>query len=369
MKVTNLLLLCLLALTACGTYVAPPNPVTPRPTPVLTPVMGTMPITAESTQRLHKLAALGDGPGEPVAALAFTPDGQELLAVHSPSGHLLRWRVADGQLLKTLEVGPVGVVAASFDGAGRLLVTAAGDVTPAVEAGLAADFKGFRLFDTQMGERLLASYSPSQLFGGLVLADVTLSTDGKWIGETSRGGFSISDRRTGDLLRGVTIMGVTQTVAEFDPTGEWLAHSNDRGAVGFSRWDTPDADTGISMGTGGTPLALAIDPTRRYIAALSTESLVMRRLSSFFGDSLFGPGLIDEAVPAGPAAGLAFSPDGSLLAVGTQANWQLWSVAERRLLHQEETGAYAVAFSPDGRLLAIGGTDGTVHLWGVPNQE
>jgi WD40 repeat protein len=66
--------------------------------------------------------------------------------------------------------------------------------------------------------------------------------------------------------------------------------------------------------------------------------------------------------------GLAFSPDGSLLAsAGCDRTVKLWDVASGRLVkslsHADEV--MAVAFSRDGSLLASGGYDKQIYLWGV----
>jgi WD40 repeat protein len=67
--------------------------------------------------------------------------------------------------------------------------------------------------------------------------------------------------------------------------------------------------------------------------------------------------------------GLAFSPDGKLLASGSDDKTvRVWDVAAQKSLatfegHKESVGP--VVFSPDGTLLASGGDDGNVILWDV----
>jgi WD40 repeat protein len=79
------------------------------------------------------------------------------------------------------------------------------------------------------------------------------------------------------------------------------------------------------------------------------------------------PGVLTGHTDA--AYGLDFSPDGSLLAVGSYDNTvSLWSVAEKRRLatlagHADQV--FRVAFSPDGDQLASASGDGTVAIWDV----
>lgn len=68
------------------------------------------------------------------------------------------------------------------------------------------------------------------------------------------------------------------------------------------------------------------------------------------------------------ANSLAFSPDGSLLVVGSLGSGAaVWRLPQGELLApylgERWEQALSVAFSPDGRLLAVGSPWGSVQLW------
>ncbi len=69
-----------------------------------------------------------------------------------------------------------------------------------------------------------------------------------------------------------------------------------------------------------------------------------------------------------PGLCLDFAPNGSLLAVGTGTNLEIWDVSTASRIASLQGHADAVthlAFSPDGRFIATAGMDNQLHLWQV----
>jgi WD40 repeat protein len=108
--------------------------------------------------------------------------------------------------------------------------------------------------------------------------------------------------------------------------------------------------TGVAFSPDGELLASANNAGQVFLWNVSTGTLVATLTSP-------GPGWAD---------GVAFSPDGKLLAIG-QGNRQVyvWSVATRRITHtfSAASAINGVAFSPDGQFLA--GAGAATFIWNV----
>lgn len=310
----------------------------------------------------RQLRVLRGAPGTNLGfeALAFSPDGQQLLSGNS-DGKARLWDVATGSLLRALEghTGAVGAVAFSAYGPLRAL-TGAADATA-------------RLWDVDTGQ-LVKTFSGGHTaaitavaFSPMGTQALTGSADGKarlW--DVASGQFRAVAAHTSAML-----------AATFSPDGKWvLTSSSDTTA---KLWDIVGSQ-GVRVFTGHTGVvnAAAFTPDG---ARIMTASGAITRSTGSTGDdtvrfwdvaSQRQLQLFADHKAASPQQ-LAFSPDSRkvLIAGGntpttTNLSALLFDVATGTLLRTFSVKGVSIAsaaFSPDGTKVLTGGLDGTARLF------
>jgi WD40 repeat protein len=383
-------------------------------------------------RELRRLAGAGGG----VAAFALGPGGALLAAAHQ-DGRVRLWDTRQGRLVRELTAAPKPTVAVAFSSrgdtvagtsafessvelwdaatgklrhevklfwaAGRPLFTPAGDEVVVVDFTQNIGFYGAA--DGGMTEFMHADHNPYGS-GGLAM-----TRDGRTLIYASGDEISVFTRGTQQGRRLRTSRDVIRAVA-------WSADGTTLAAGGDGRVRLVDVRGAVSVRTLGDAgpqilsLAFAARPPRLVTgekggAVTLWDTSGARVVAQVKGD---GPNVPSVAIaPAGDryaagcrnstarvwqtesglklqkvqirsdlAHGVAFSPDGALVASATTyvngdgpfwGHLTLWDPATGRVRAEKEEAdrrpMYAAAFHPDGRTLAVGTSSG-ITLWDVP---
>lgn len=325
-----------------------------------------------------------------VYTLAFSPDGKALVS-GSRDGTARIWNVATGAQITpplkhgaeicTVRFSPNGdaILTGSHDGTARVWNAATGaPITPPLNVGAkvraavfspdghtvatSAENGAVQLWDARTGQAMGQPFKHS----GSVWT-VAFSPDGN----TLASGSLDWTARLWDVAKGTPIGAPLKHNREvwcvaFSPNGKILASGSGDASVRF--WN---AHTGQSI---GEPLKqkhtvwwLGFNPQGTALLAITPDEVSQKDPTAHIYDVSTQPRLITSLAQSGEAWAGAWSPDGTMIATGTDdSRARLWNAATGDLISQAVTHrgpVMAVAFSPNGQTFATGSNDSTVRLW------
>ena len=307
-----------------------------------------------------------EAPARDVSALAFSPDGA-MLATAGADGTIRFWEISSRRLLRSWEGKAERVLSLSFSPDGTFLASGWADGTLIVKQVKTAEVQFQQSFPAKVQA---VRYSPD----GSALAIARSDT---WVGTC--------DARTGAIrfgrrLRDVLAIYLYPMVLRYFPDGKSFA------TIGGSsgQIQTIGAASGEKLGRfkGALPVSnFDISPDGSRVAGVRQlnkevggkkihelrEIMFWDAASRKFANSIENPV---------PVSGVAFSPDGTLLAAGgadgTVTLWDLKTGGRRTVRMVSSTpvpGEFGfpvsystLTFSPDGKLLAGGGPWGRIDL-------
>ena len=301
-----------------------------------------------------------DAHDDTIYTLAVTPDGRTLFSAGADA-RMMEWDIGgDRRLDRRFPVGPSLLeflapkgLAVSPDGRTMAITQPNGTV---------------HLLDAATFERTGVLTPDSDAIG------VAFSPDSARLAVTGDGGgltiWDLAQRRVTVTIEGPDIASFSDAVA-FSADGRHVAAAVLPRSANVLRGNVRvfDAQTGQAQLLDFpifTP-SFALSPDGRFVAAAGVE------LPSQVRD--LQTGKVVASLETGDfARSVAYSPDGTLLAVGHYggsavllSTRDFTQVGQRLNGHRAELSA--LQFSPDGRRLLTGSADGTVQLWDVATQQ
>ncbi len=285
--------------------------------------------------------------------VAFDREGGRLAAAGS-DGAVRLWDVASGRLIRSMPGHGDWAAAVAFSPDGRRLVSGGAD-------------RAVRVWDVADGSEVRALLGHA----GSVLG-VAVGPDGDLIASAGQDGAVILwDSRTGREVRRLPGHAEAARCVAFSPDGKRLASG---GADRMVRvWDVASGRELLGFRAASARVdGLAYSPDGLRIATGGLDRSVK------VWEASTGRELAWYRGHAAPVFSVAFGPDGRLLAsAGQDATVKLWDATsgpEARALRGGPGVRWAggVAFGPDGSVIA-GGSDGSVASWdpgtGVPGRS
>ena len=288
-----------------------------------------------------------------VTSVAFSPDGG-LLASGSDDKTVELWDVEGRRELWTLTGHTGQVLTVAFSPAGKVLASGGED-------------GAVKLWDATSGKELL---SPAGQSSAAVNA-VAFSPDGNWLAAGyGDGTVELWDMAYAGLRSLDGNCGEIKSVA-FSYDRHTLAAGCSDGKVKL--WDVASSNDAprVLDGHSGQVLSLAFANYGRMLAFGSAEGM----LGLWSDTSKPDDPILVPTSSGSPVRGVAFSPNGRMLAVGIEGVESapviiVDMVSGNTTSCPSQNRISSVAFSPDGSLLAAGGIDDdTVKLWNASDHD
>ncbi|MFQ5978620.1 MAG: WD40 repeat domain-containing protein [Candidatus Heimdallarchaeota archaeon] len=326
-----------------------------------------------------------------VSSVTFSPNGKSL-ASGSWDNNIVIWDVAKRKAVRTLRGHTLDVYTVAFNPSGELL--ASGDHNGTV-----------KLWDVASGKLLWTKFAHSSRIGSVVFApngsylasggwdsfvnlwnvstsellqsysrplsevrDLAFSPDGTVLGIATgiplenRGEIRFWNLTSGEEPQLFDWATRAFSTLAFSPDGAKLATGLAHGAIGLWYldgrewiWGKDESGTNeVTFSPDGTLLAVGTDDN----LARLRNVVAVQQVENLYGHT-------------GAVQSVAFAPDGSLLASsGWDETIRLWNTTDGtgwQTLSGYNDSVHSVAFSPDGSLLASGQGDSTIQLWNVTN--